>query len=218
MSRLPGKQTYSTAEGEIKRKRFDLTLTSGEAFKVLAPQLVMAERRVGFMTLEQVGVVPHAHATTAMLDPGFKQAVFLTDEEDLEEALHEHVTDSTGGLLFRVVVQEPAGGGMVQLSQGQGRVEVQGPGQGLGQGAAGGGGGAGAQGGEGARPLTAYQKLLQSGQPVHLPDPKKLTAARGNVPAKAVKLGLPSFELAHNHAIESLRRHDILFHRKQVSW
>jgi hypothetical protein len=107
MSRLPGKQTYGMAEGEIKRKKFDLTLTSAEAFKVLAPQLVTAERRVGFMTLEQVGVVPHAHATTAMLDPGFKQAVFLTDEEDLEEALHEYVTDSTGGVLFRVVVQEP---------------------------------------------------------------------------------------------------------------
>jgi hypothetical protein len=195
------------AEGEIKRKKFDITMTSAEAFKVLAPQLVTAERRVGF--------VPHAHATTAMLDPGFKQAVFLTDEEDLDEALHEHVTDSTGGVLFRVVVQEPAGGGRLQPSQGQGRVEV--PGQGLGQGAGGGGGGAGAQGGGGAR-LTAYQKLLQSGQPVHLPEPKKMTAARGNVPAKPVKVGLPSSELAYNHAIESLRRHDILFHRKQVSF
>ena len=74
MSRLPGKQTYSTAEGEIKRKRFDLSLTSAAAFKALAPQLVTAQRRVGFMTLEQVGVVPHAHATTAMLDPGFSNS------------------------------------------------------------------------------------------------------------------------------------------------
>ena len=94
---------------------------------------------------------------------------------------------------------------------------MQGPVQGLGQGAAGGGGGAGAQGG-GEAQLTAYQKLLQSGQPVHLPEPMKQTAARGNVPAKPVKLGLPSFELAYNLAIESLRRHDILFHRKQVGF
>lgn len=107
VSRLPEKQTYSTVEGGITRKGFNLSLTWVEAFKALAPQLMRAQRRVGVMTLEQVGVVSHAHATTAILDPRFNQTIFLEDEEDLEEALNAHVSNATGGVLFRVVMQPP---------------------------------------------------------------------------------------------------------------
>jgi hypothetical protein len=107
VSRLPEKQTYSTVEGGITRKGFNLSLTWVEAFKALAPQLMRAQRRVGVMTLEQVGVVSHAHAPPAILDPRFNQTIFLEDEEDLEEALNAHVSNATGGVLFRVVMQPP---------------------------------------------------------------------------------------------------------------
>ena len=208
MSRKEGKHDYTKAEGEIRKKRFDLSLTPHEAFERLVPDLVSAPRRVPHMRLEQLGLVAPEMVGPAMHRPGFGDAIYIVDAQDLEEALDEHVDARVGGLIFRVVAREPGVDGQ--------RRELQGPAGGQFEDDAGSPPGGGGAGGDSATRPSLWQQLLAGPKAEHLPAPKEMTAAVGGRPPQRVALGSPSWELAYNDAIACLRRFGVLFTKDQV--
>lgn len=214
MSRSQGDRVYSRAEGEVKKKRFDVGMSAKEAFLEMAPDLVDAQGRVEELELEQLGLVERQDVRR-MRDKDFKGALVVDDEADLDAPLYEHV-DGIEGIIFRVLHRRRQGGGgllLVDEDDGEGeKKEGDGGGGGAGSGPGGrGGGGAGAGGGAAAK--GSYFAVMMAGQrAVHRPSYKQADAA-----AKPIAVGFPSLDLAYNHAVKSLERHAIGFSLDQVS-
>jgi hypothetical protein len=216
LSRSEGRREYSKAEGPLHRTWLDPSLTAKEAFKEMAPDLVRARERIKEMDLEELGLVEQQHATTNILEPGFKHLEIVSDARDMMEPLSEHLDAGTGAIVFRVVARE---GRLARLRRealgGEDGGEEAGGGAGAGGGSGGGGGQQGG-GGEGGGGSSMYARLLVANRLIHLPTPKATTKARGNVKAKAVEIGRPSSELAFNDAVACLRAFGIGFPAQKV--
>ena len=100
-------------EEDLGRTKFYLPLTAKDNFNEVAPLLGLMPGQVEYMSLEQVGLVESNRISMGMVHPIFNQAIFLKDDEDLDETLCVRVTHNIGGLIFRVLVQEFVGGDLI---------------------------------------------------------------------------------------------------------
>jgi len=76
-SRAAGQQQYTILESKATKRMANLAWTGHQAFSKLAPDLVKSG--VDLLELEEVGFVQHGSVTN-MLQQGFQDALFVTDE------------------------------------------------------------------------------------------------------------------------------------------
>ena len=102
-SRAAGQQQYTILESKATKRMANLAWTGHQAFSKLAPDLVKSG--VDLLKQEEVGFVQHGSVTN-MLQQGFQDALFVTDEQ-LIDPLELTFVQTTGGLLFHTLRRNP---------------------------------------------------------------------------------------------------------------
>ena len=194
-SRAAGQQQYTTLESKATKRMANMAWTGHEAFSKLAPDLVKSG--LDRLELEEVGFVERGSVTN-MRQQGFQDALFVTDEL-LDEPLGLTFDNTMGGLVFHTLrrppphllsLPPPMQQQPHQHQQQQHQLEEQQQ-----------------QQPPPPPPNNGFAAIMASQRPVHRPARKETTARTKNM----VRVGIPSSELAFNHAIECLERFDIGF-------